>query len=352
MIGALAAALGIDGFERPLVLGAGVALALLGVWLGARRSAPALGWAAWPEARDTVGSERDWARQGGRAAQALSLMILGAVLAGPVAQRSPAASQEAGLDLLLVLDTSGSMRALDTEVDGEWRTRLSLAREAVRRFAWNRVQTGDRAGLVVFGETAFTLCPLTRDGRLLAAALDRVEEGMAGEATALGDALVLAVKRVAIDGEGEPATAPREGLLVVLLTDGRSNAGAVPPDIAARVAAGRGVRVHTVGIGSEGEVAMARPGEVGARRLHFERHDLDEETLRQIAARSNGRYFRAESSADLSTVYAEIDAVERVPRLFPKRRPMRSHPEPLLALAALLLAGELVWARGLARRIP
>lgn len=344
--------IGIEGFERPLAIAAGVVLAGLAVALGRQRTPATLGWGAWPEARAASGGPRDPLDRASVAGRALVLVLLGAVLAGPVTRRSPAAALEPGLDLLLVIDASGSMRALDAEVEGTWRTRLSLAREAVRRFARARVGDGDRAGLVVFGEQAFTLCPLTRDGALLAAALDRVEEGVAGEATALGDALALAVKRVT-PGEAETtATGPREGRLVVLLTDGRSNAGAVPPDVAAEIAAARGVRVHTVGIGSGGEVPMARSGAPGARALQLERHDLDETTLQRIARTTGGRFFRAEGSADLTAVYAEIDALERIPRPAPDRRGLRPRPEPLLALAGLLLAAELALVRGLARRIP
>src|SRR5262249_29003134 len=157
-------------------------------------------------------------------------------------------SREAGIDLLLVLDTSDSMRALDAEIGDRARTRFELAREVVARFALHRVASGDRVGLIVFGETAFTYCPLTSDGRLLRAALERVEPDMAGAATALGDALALAVKRLHGAGPAE------SGQLVVLLTDGRSNADHVPPEVAAGLAAQLGIRVHTVGIGGEGEV--------------------------------------------------------------------------------------------------
>jgi Ca-activated chloride channel family protein len=205
-------------------------------------------------------------------------------------------------------------------------------------------------GLVVFGETAFTLCPLASDGALLEAALARAEPGMAGGATALGDALALAVKRVA--PEAERARGARVGRVVVLLTDGRSNTGAVPPDVAAGLAAARGVRVHTVGIGTTGEVAMQTPESAGGRGLRFERHDLDEATLVAIAGAAGGRFFPARSSAALAAVYEEIDALERVPRRPPPRVRRAPRPEPWLAIAGFLLSGELLLARGLARRIP
>ena len=183
---------------------------------------------------------------------------------------------------------------------------------------------------------------------------------MAGEATALGDALVLAVKRVtatAGDGALGPSTAattgaagPRAGRLVVLLTDGRSNAGAVPTDVAAGLAATAETRVHTVGIGTGGEVAMAAPR--GNRQLRRERHDLDLATLRTLARATGGRSFEARSSLDLAAVYDEIDSLERIPRPAPRRQQGEEVPEPFLAAAGGLVLLELLCARVLGRRLP
>jgi Ca-activated chloride channel family protein len=285
------------------------------------------------------------------------LALLAAVLAGPLRRGEPPPETRAGLDLVLAVDASGSMRALDAEVGGEWRRRLDLARAVVARFAEERAGAGDRVGVVVFGDTAFTLCPLTHDGALVAAALERVEAGVAGESTALGDALALAVKRAA--GGSDPSAevgapepqAPREGRLVVLLTDGRSNSGSIPVDVASALARATGTRVHTVGIGTRGEVAMASRSGRG-RELRFERHDLDQETLRAIAALSGGRSFEARSSADLAAVYAEIDALERVERETPSRSGGEPRPEPFLAGARLLLLAEILVGKGAARRLP
>jgi Ca-activated chloride channel family protein len=236
-----------------------------------------------------------------------------------------------GLDITLVLDASGSMRALDAVIDGEWGPRLDLAREVVARFAEHRAMEGDRIALVVFGESAFTLCPLTGDGVLLASALARVEAGMVGEATALGE-----------DG-------PLAGRVIVLLTDGRHNAGAFSLETATALAAAVGVRVHTVAIGSSGDdVAMER----SAGAPHFERHDVDPEGLRAIASATGGRFFAARRAADLADVYAEIDRIERVPRRLPPRLRRSERPEPLLALAGGLLLSEIALARVAGRRLP
>jgi Ca-activated chloride channel family protein len=352
MIEWLAGRVGVDAFERPHAAIASLLLAVLALWISRRGTPPAFRWSAWREARIAAGPRRDWLAGLSRGFRLLALLLLGGVLAGPVQLRGSALPSASGLDMMLVVDTSGSMRALDTKSEGEWRTRLDLAVEVVRRFAVHRIGAGDRVGLVVFGETAFTQCPLTSDGRLLGEALGRVRAGMAGEATALGDALTLAVKRFPPAPPHGRVEGPSEGRLVVLLSDGRSNAGAVPPDIAVSVAAARGVRVHSVGIGSQGEAPMAPREGSGARGLRFERHDLDREMLTRIAQETGGLFFHAQRSSELEAVYAEIDALERTSRAPRRRRHPQPRPDPLLALAGLLLLGEVATLRGFARRIP
>ncbi|MEN8182098.1 MAG: VWA domain-containing protein [Myxococcota bacterium] len=325
------------------------ALALAASWRG---RPPRIAWPALEEVRAAGGRRHDPAAWLSRGLRLLALLALAVVVAGPHAQDPRPPPPGEGIDLALVVDTSLSMRALDAEVDGEWRTRLDLAREVVRRFALHRVADGDRVGLVVFGETAFTQCPLTSDGRLLATALGRVVPGMAGEATALGDALALAVKRVSF-AAGPDVSRGDVGRVVVLLTDGRSNAGVIPVDVATALARERGIRVHTVGIGSEGEVAIAGSQGGAGRGLRFERHDLDSEGLSRIAEATGGRSFEARTPADLEAVYREIDALERIPR--EEREALRGHepvPEPFLALAGVLLLGEVVTTRVLRRRLP
>jgi Ca-activated chloride channel family protein len=346
--------LDVDAFERPGWLVAALVVAVVATWRAARRAPPALRWPAWSEVRAAGGRTRDAGRALALAARAAALALLAIAIGGPVREHAAPPEPGHGLDLVLVLDTSDSMQALDAELEGRWRTRLELARSVVARFAERRVAEGDRVGLVVFGETAFTQSPLASDPRLLAAALARVAPGMAGSATAVGDGLALAVKRVASGAEPKAGEARQDavaGRLVVLLTDGRTNAGAVPADVAAALARARGVRVHTVGIGGTGEVPMERPAG-GKRGLHYERHDLDTDTLAGIAAATGGRFFPARSSGDLEAVYAAIDALERVPRRPPPRRHRSAHPEPFLAGAALCLALEIAGARGFARRIP
>ena len=353
---------GIVGFSAPVWLAILIPVAALMLGVSLRRRPAAAPWPALPEARVAGARRIDALRLCSLLLRAGAALALIAAIAEPVGRGSEARERHDGLDLVLVVDSSGSMRALDAEGERGPRTRLELAREVVSRFARSRVAEGDRVGLVVFGESAFTQCPLTSDGNLLAAALARVEAGVAGESTALGDALALAVKR-AIGGEeealpggpgpSEPVDGemgPAAGRLVVLLTDGRSNAGSVPTDVAAALAAFHRIRVHTVGIGSRGEVAMA--GGARGRELDFERHDLDSAALGEIAGATGGRFFHALSSGDLRSVYDEIDQLERVPRSAPPRLSGAPAPEPFLAIAGGLVLLEILALRVVWRGIP
>jgi Ca-activated chloride channel family protein len=341
----LLAALGADTLERPGLLPWLIAACLLALLASLRRRERAVAWSALPEAA-AAGARREWLPLLSRALRLTGLLALAVVLAGPVGVHRAPPEPGHGLDLVLVIDASGSMRALDADVAGERRSRLALAREVVARFARERAAEGDRVALVVFGETAFTLCPLTSDGRLLSAALARVEAGVAGEATALGEALGLAVKRVA----GSPQNA---GRVAVLLTDGRHNAGAVSVEAATALALTDRVRVHTVAIGSSGQRVLMEqgPGEAG-RGLRFERHDVDAQSLAAVAASTGGSFFAARRSSDLAPVYAEIDRLERPARRLPPRTRKTPRPEPWLQIAAGCLLAELALSRILWRRLP
>jgi Ca-activated chloride channel family protein len=348
------AGLGIDALERPWLGAALALLAVAGALVRLRAREQALAWPGLGEAAEAGGRGRDPVRVAGLGLRAAALLALALSLAGPVSVRRSPAEGRRGLDLVLVVDTSGSMRALDAAIDGDARTRLDLAREVVTRFARTRVADGDRVALIVFGETAFTQCPLTSDIRLLEAAALQVKPGMAGETTALGDALALAVKRAVPPSEAgstDLLRAPVAGRVVVLLTDGRQNAGALPTDVAAALARAAGVRVHAVGIGSEGAVPMASDAGSGAM-LHFERHDLDAQTLQQIADTTGGRFFRARTPDELEAVYREIDSLERVARSDPPQEQRTAWPEPALAAAGAAIALEIVLARLLWRRLP
>jgi Ca-activated chloride channel family protein len=274
-------------------------------------------------------------------AAAFGLVML--ALAGPagLVPENPAGGE--GLDLVIALDASGSMRALDGILDGRRVTRLELAKRVVADFV--RERRGDRIGLVVFGEHAFTQCPLTVDHRLVLETIDRIEVGLAGDATALGEALGLATRRLDVPG------APEDGQrVIVLFTDGRHNAGRLAPETGARIARSRNVRVHAVGIGSEGEVPFAQ--ETPGQPLRFEAVDLDRDTLQTVAAITGGGFFHAERPDDLVDVLFAIDQIEAKPLATEPRYRRASLVAPVLALVLALLVLEAATAYGLLRRLP
>lgn len=272
---------------------------------------------------------------------ALALVVLS--LARPVGLVPENPAGGSGVDLVIALDASGSMLALDGQLEGRQVTRLTLAKRVVADFV--RARGGDRIGLVVFGEHAFTQCPLTVDHRLVQEALARVEAGLVGDATALGEAIGLGTRRLSIAGEGD------EGRRVlVLVTDGRHNSGKLAPQTAAELAVRAGVHVHAVGVGTSGLVPFAQPGE--GTPMRFERVDLDGPTLQSVAAASGGQYFHARRPEDLGAVVAAIDRLEARPRAGEPRFRQASLAPYTLALALALLLVEAALAHGFLRRLP
>ena len=279
------------------------------------------------------------------ASLALRLGALGLValtLARPVGLVPENLAAGSGVDLVIALDASGSMLALDADLEGHQATRLDLAKRVVSDFV--RARSGDRIGLVVFGEHAFTQCPLTVDHRLVLEAIDRVDVGIVGDATAVGEAIGLATRRLRV--AGGPPDAQR---VVVLVTDGRHNSGKLAPKTAAELAKMDGVRIHAVGVGTTGLVPFAQPGEGAPMR--FERVDLDRETLQLVADTTGGQFFHARRPDDLRAVAEAIDRLEARPQLDARYRHASLAPFTL-ALALLLLGLEGALAHGLVRRLP
>ncbi len=205
-----------------------------------------------------------------------------------------------GVDIVLALDTSGSMRALDFKIDGDPVTRLTAVKKVVGEFIEKR--RNDRIGLVVFGDEAFTQAPLTLDKGLLLGLVGKMEVGMAGDRTAIGSAVAVAGKRLK-DVAGKSK-------ILILLTDGRHNAGEVTPVQAAEAVRAVGVKVYTVGVGGKGPAPFAVDTIFG-RRIVEQMVDLDEETLTAVARLGGGRYFRASDSERLAEIYDIIDREEK-----------------------------------------
>jgi len=237
-----------------------------------------------------------------------------------------------GRDMMLAVDVSESMQVEDMALEGRAVDRLTVVQEVAGDFI--RRRSGDRLGLILFGSQAYVQTPLTFDRTTVAAMLEEAAIGLAGKKTAIGDAIGLAVKRMGDAPEG-PGGGPR---VLILLSDGANTAGAVEPRQAAALAVGRGLRIHTVGIGAE----RLRVGGIFGSRVVNPSADLDEAMLKEVAAATGGRYFRATDTDALEEVYHLLDELEpavRDARLF---RPLSAlYPWPLVA-ALLLAAGLLV----------
>lgn len=244
-------------------------------------------------------------------------------------------------NLMVALDVSRSMGAADYRRGSERLSRLEAVKYVVAEFIRERVQ--DRLGLVVFGSTAYLQAPLTRDHSLIESMVERLEVGMAGDGTAIGDGLGVSLKRIE-DIEGESKA-------IILVTDGVSNSGEVNPIQAAKVARDLGIKVHTIGIGSEEAVAIQVPAGPFADNF-IKRVEYDEKTLKSIAEITGGVYFNAHNLKDLERVYTEINKLERTEDEEPAKRQVEEL-FPQYAFIALISFGAYIFlARSVFRKIP
>ena len=202
-----------------------------------------------------------------------------------------------GRDLLLAVDISGSMETADMLLGKQVATRLAAVKYVAGDFIQRR--EGDRLGLILFGDQAYLQTPLTFDRNTTSIQLDEAAIGLAGQRTAIGDAIGLAVKRL--------RDQPQENRVLILLTDGENTAGTVDPQKAADIAASSGVRIYTIGVGADERVVS---GFFGKRRVA--NSELDEPALIAIAEKTGGQYFRARDIAGLEAIYRLLDELEPV----------------------------------------
>ncbi len=237
-----------------------------------------------------------------------------------------------GRDLLLAVDVSGSMAAEDMRIGGRPVDRLTAVQVVAGDFLTRR--DGDRVGLLLFGQQAYLMTPLTFDLEHVRYQLETSSIGLAGRETAMGDAIGLAVKRLR-----ETDTAQR---VLILLTDGVNTAGALDPLKASELAVAEKVRVYTVGVGGDGR----RAGMLGM--VFAQPEEIDEATLQEVARRTGGRYFRARNTSELAGIYAEIERLEPSLQAGERLRPRHElFPWPLAAALLLAVLGCLrQWRRG------
>lgn len=258
------------------------------------------------------------------AATAWCLLVL--ATARPVWLGEPIEQVISGRDLMMAVDLSGSMEITDFMLNGHQVDRLTATKSVAGPFIEQR--TGDRIGLILFGDKAYLQAPLTFDRKTVQTLLNESVIGLAGEKTAIGDAIGLAVKRLKEN--------PANQRVLILLTDGQNTAGEVSPIQAAELAAKEGLKIYSIGVGAD---EMLVRDFFGTRRVNPSA-DLDEPTMRAIADKTGGRYFRARDTKELSEIYGMLDRLEPVEkdkRFFRPRKEL--FPWPLgfaLAAAALL----------------
>lgn len=257
---------------------------------------------------------------------AAALTLVAAALARPQSVKALPSDDARGVDIILAVDSSLSMSADDLSP-----SRLGAATEIAKTFVKGRVS--DRIGLVTFGGAPLLMCPPTTDYDALRERLDDLSPGMTrSDGTAIGDGLVSAARRL--------KDAAAKSKVVVLLTDGRSNAGAVDPLTAAKAVAAYGIRVYAIGTAGRGPAMMTvddpRRGRV---KVQID-DDLDEELLTQIARLTGGKSYRAQTSGELANIFAEIDRLEKSQIKRPPVVATADHHVPLAAFALALLLAE------------
>ncbi len=243
-----------------------------------------------------------------------------------------------GIDIILAIDVSSSMQAEDFKPHN----RLYVAKQEMKKFVSRRLN--DRMGLVVFARYSFTQCPLTTDYSVLLNFIDMVDFGIVEDGTAIGMALANSVNRLR---ESES-----KSKIIILLTDGDNNSGEIDPITAASIAEAMGIKVYTIGAGKTGNAMHPYQDKLFGKRYSYQPTKIDEPTLKAIAEKTGGKYFRAQSGEELEEIYALIDKLEKT------EVKVSSHVEYVelfqyfLYLGLLLLILEMLLAHTLLRKLP
>ena len=238
---------------------------------------------------------RHWLRHILFAFRTLAIGLLIIVLARPQASNNYQDISTEGIDIVLTLDISGSMLARDFKPD-----RLEASKNVATEFITGRPY--DRIGLVVFSGESFTQCPLTTDHAVLINLMREIKSGMIEDGTAIGEGLATAVNRI--------KDSKAKSKVIILLTDGVNNRGMIAPQTAAEIAKTYGIRVYTIGVGTQGVAPYPVQTPYGLQYQDME-VEIDEGILQQIAQMTDGKYFRATDNEKLIQVYSEIDKMEK-----------------------------------------
>ena len=268
---------------------------------------------------------------------AMVWLLLVIALAGPRWIGAPKPIEREGFNIMLALDLSGSMEIPDMLLYGRPVSRLSVVKSAAEQFVRDR--SGDKIGLILFGTRAYLQTPLTYDRHTILLRLEDATAGLAGKTTSIGDAVGLAVKRL--------DDVPKKGRILILLTDGANNSGILAPLKAAELAKEEGIKIYTIGLGSEADSRAL----VGDFIMQNASADLDEETLKKMSEMTGGRYFRATDTETLHSIYKTINELETVSQEQATVRPQKEYYPWCVGMALLLCFSWLISKADLTLRV-
>lgn len=317
-------------------------LPLLALWRGKRGLGVAVRYSTVSEARKLADARKT---RSGRWLSALRLLVLALLIVGlgrPQLGQETSEVEASGIDILLAVDTSGSMEALDFELNGQPVSRMEVVKSVVSRFIEDR--PNDRIGMVAFAGRPYMVSPLTLDHDWLRQRLDQVRIGMVEDGTAIGSAIASGVNHL--------RDQDAQSKIVILLTDGMNNAGKVQPALAAEAAEALGIKVYTIGAGTRGEAPIPVTNAFGQRQLVMAQVDIDEKTLEEVAETTGAQYYRATDTDSLARIYGEINHLETTTRTMKKFAHYQEWMVLALLPALLLLGLELSLAQTRFRRLP
>lgn len=272
---------------------------------------------------------------------ALGLFFIG--MARPQLAGGQAPLRASGIDIVVSLDLSGSMESEDFELDGSPVNRLTIAKDVLGTFIEQR--NSDRIGLVAFGTDAYVAAPPTLDHDFLSRVLRRLELGVInGNATAIGSAISAAANRL--------RNLKSKSRIIILMTDGQNNAGKLPPLTAAEAASALGIKIYTIGIGTHGFARRPVTDQFGRRVYVQEAVDIDEETLKKIADKTGGKYYRADKTETLRRIYREIDSLEKVEQEIKRYAYYSEWMWIPVLIGTLLLTLEILLSQTVWRKLP
>jgi Ca-activated chloride channel family protein len=280
----------------------------------------------------------------GRFLAAMRWLALGCfivALARPQFIESETTVKASGIDIVVALDLSGSMESEDFTLHGRRVNRLVVAKDVLQKFIDKR--PGDRIGLVAFAGRAYIAAPMTLDHEFLRQNLDRLNLHTIEDGTAIGSALAAGVNRL--------RDLQSKSKIVILMTDGQNNAGKVPPLTAAEAAQALGVKTYTIGVGTRGTAPMPVRmfGQIVYQQVQV---DIDEDTLQEIAQKTGGKYYRADSTDTLEKIYDEIDQLEKTEIETKKYVQVKELFRWALVPGLLLLLVEVLLNHTVWRRLP